>query len=234
MDVFALRDRLVASYEESTRSFITIRDERIGEVVDRELARGLLWRESLIQLNPSVAPGATIDELAAQGVLYEANRAIFRRGKTEGGAGAAGNSDLRLHRYQEDSIRVAATGANYVLTTGTGSRKSLTYIVPIVDRVLREGSGKGIKAICHLPDERPRQQPGGPAREVPEVRLTYARYTGQESQEEREAIHRPSADILLTELRDARVAAHARASCATADPWAPFPPSLALRCVARF
>ena len=37
------------------------------------------------------------------------------------------------------------------LTTGTGSGKSLAYIVPIVDRVLREGSGKGVQAIVVYP-----------------------------------------------------------------------------------
>jgi ATP-dependent helicase YprA (DUF1998 family) len=52
---------------------------------------------------------------------------------------------LRLHTHQEEAIRVARQGRNYVLTTGTGSGKSLSYMIPIVDRVLREGSGKGIK-----------------------------------------------------------------------------------------
>ena len=33
---------------------------------------------------------------------------------------------------------MARTGASYVLTTGTGSGKSLAYIIPIIDAVLRE------------------------------------------------------------------------------------------------
>ena len=171
MDVFALRDRLVADYEAFTRSFITVNDDRIEEVVNREVAQGLLWPESLIQLNPSFAPGATIDALVDEALLHEANRAIFRRNKTEGAAGAAASEPLRLHRHQEDAIRVATTGANYVLTTGTGSGKSLTYIVPIVDHVLRDGPGQGHPSDRRLPDERPGEQPGGRAREVPQVRL---------------------------------------------------------------
>jgi len=111
VDVFALRDRLVADYEEFTRSFIHVKDDHIREVVDRELAEGLLWPESLIQLNPSFQPGATIDDLVSEGVLHDANRAIFRRGKTEGAAGAAASEPLRLHRHQEEAIRVATTGA---------------------------------------------------------------------------------------------------------------------------
>lgn len=101
MDVFALRDRLVADHEEFTRSFITVRDGRIGEVVDRELAKGLLWPEPLVQLNPSFKPGATIDELVGEGVLHGACRSIFRRDKAEGADGAAGSVPPRLHRHPE-------------------------------------------------------------------------------------------------------------------------------------
>ena len=43
MDVFELRERLVDDYADYTRSFVDIRDERIREHVDRELAEGLLW-----------------------------------------------------------------------------------------------------------------------------------------------------------------------------------------------
>lgn len=45
------------------------------------------------------------------------------------------------------------------MTTGTGSGKSLTYIVPIVDRVLRVGNGKGIRAIIVYTDERVGERP---------------------------------------------------------------------------
>ena len=205
MDVFALRDRLVSDYEEFTRSFITVRDPRIGEVVDRELADGLLWPESLIQLNPSFAPGASIDELAAEGVIHDANRAIFRRNKTEGAGGGAGSLPLRLHRHQEDAIRVAATGANYVLTTGTGSGKSLTYIVPIVDRVLREGPGKGIRAIVIYPMNALANSQAGELEKFLKFGfpnnagpVTFRRYTGQEKEPERAEIIANPPDILLT------------------------------------
>ena len=56
-----------------------------------------------------------------------------------------------LHRHQVEAIEAAANDRSYVLTTGTGSGKSLAYIVPIVDHVLRAGSGKGIKALVLYP-----------------------------------------------------------------------------------
>ncbi len=91
-----------------------------------------------------------------------------------------------------------------MLTSGTGSGKSLTYIVPIVDHVLRNGSGRGIQAIVVYPmnalansqDEELKKflkkgYPKGPP-------VTFARYTGQEKGAERKAIRSNPPDILLT------------------------------------
>ena len=56
-----------------------------------------------------------------------------------------------LHKHQSDAINIARSGASYILTTGTGSGKSLAYIIPIVDYVLRNGTGRGIQAIVVYP-----------------------------------------------------------------------------------
>ena len=40
---------------------------------------------------------------------------------------------MTLYRHQAEAIEAARAGDNYVLTTGTGSGKSLAYMVPIVD-----------------------------------------------------------------------------------------------------
>jgi len=92
----------------------------------------------LIQLNPSFEPGAGIDELVDDGTLHEACRRIFRKEK-QVLEGSGQGKPLRLHKHQTDEIEVAHTGHNYVLTTGTGSGKSLAYIIPIVAHVLRHG-----------------------------------------------------------------------------------------------
>ena len=142
MDVFDLRRNLVNSYANYIRSFIQIRDARIDAKVKEELNSGLLWPEPLIQLNPSFEPGRTVDQLVDEGILHETCREIFRIKKTE--SGNLGQP-LRLHRHQEEAVRTARGGGNYVLTTGTGSGKSLAYIVPIVDHVLRKGSEAGYR-----------------------------------------------------------------------------------------
>ena len=200
MDVFALRQKLIKDYATYIQSFICINDKRISEKVDQELEDGLLWPEPLIQLNPSFEPGAWINALVDQGLLHPDCRRIF----CLKAAGKAPNP-LRLHRHQTEAIEAAKSGDNYVLTTGTGSGKSLAYIIPIVDHVLRQGSGKGIQAIIIYPmnalansqvNELEKFLCQGYPEDQPPV--TFKRYTGQESEPEKQEIIANPPDILLT------------------------------------
>lgn len=202
MDVFSLRDRLIDDYADYVRSFIEIRDPRIREQVQRELDAGRLWPDPLIQLNPGFEPGSSIEDLVSEGLLHaECNRIFQREKDIAGGAG----KPLRLHRHQADAIRIAKTGRSYVLTTGTGSGKSLTYIIPIVDHVLRNGPGKGIQAIVVYPMNALANSQAGELEKFlhhgyPDGNgpVRYRRYTGQETEDERNEIIANPPDILLT------------------------------------
>ncbi|MGA2248801.1 MAG: DEAD/DEAH box helicase [Verrucomicrobiota bacterium] len=148
MNVFELRKCLVDDYASYTRSFIKIADAAIRAKVDSELDAGAFWPEPLLQLNPTFQPGGTIDDLVADKILHAECAKIFRIDKTP--TDLTGNQ-LLLHNHQTAGIRKAKEQKSYVLTSGTGSGKSLTYIVPIVDHVLRRGSGQGIQAIVVYP-----------------------------------------------------------------------------------
>lgn len=202
MDVFDLRDRLVSDYQSYTRSFIKIRDPRIGEFVDDVLNSEGFWPEPLLQLNPTFQPGGTIDDLVEQGILHKECSRIFRIDKSD--TDHVGKQ-LLLHEHQREAILKAKERTSYVLTSGTGSGKSLTYIVPIVDHVLRTGSGGGIKAIIVYPmnalansqdEELKKFLEKGYAEGRSPVR--FARYTGQEKGPARDAIRENPPDILLT------------------------------------
>jgi ATP-dependent helicase YprA (DUF1998 family) len=111
---------------------------------------------------------------------------------------------MRLHKHQSDAVKAAQFGENYVLTTGTGSGKSFAYIIPIVNHVLRRGSGKGIQAVIIYPMNALANS------QVVELEkfllygfdgrppVTYKRYTGQEQDEERDEIIKNPPDIILT------------------------------------
>jgi ATP-dependent helicase YprA (DUF1998 family) len=202
MDVFDLRNRLVADYADYTRSFIKIADPRIDAKVEQELQQGALWPEPLLQLNPTFLSGGTIDHLVADGTLHPECARIFRIDKT--GADSTGQP-LQLHTHQVEAIRQAKQGRSFVLTSGTGSGKSLTYMVPIVDHVLRRGSGQGIQAIVVYPmnalansqDQELKKflEQGYDEGRSP---VRFALVTGQEKGPVREAIRNQPPDILLT------------------------------------
>src|SRR5215469_12367104 len=132
MDVFRVRDQLIDDYREFTGSFVEIHDSRIRQHVAERMDNGYQWPDPWLSLNPNFASGGTVTELIEAGLLQPECERIFRLKEV-------GNPDgpvLRLHLHQREAIEAARTGDSYVLTTGTGSGKSLSYIVPIVDRVL--------------------------------------------------------------------------------------------------
>ncbi len=100
-------------------------------------------------------------------MLYETCARIFRKDKDN--PAYPGGRSLCLHKHQEEAVRHAKAGANYVLTTGTGSGKSLAYIVPIVDHVLRRGPGRGVQAIVIYPMNALANSPEDELRKEPRV-----------------------------------------------------------------
>ena len=201
MDVFSLRNSVIKDYGTYVRSFLTIKDDRIRRLVEDEMNGGFLWPDPLIQLNPSFEAGETLQELIDGGELHPECINIFRDKREDGTVGGP----FRLHRHQIEGIRAAGAGDSYVLTTGTGSGKSLAYIVPIVDHVLRRGSGRGIQAIIVYPMNALANSQMGElekflCRGYPAGAelVTFRRYTGQESDEDRKEIIAKPPDILLT------------------------------------
>lgn len=202
MNVFDLRQRLVDDYAGYTKSFIKIADTRIKETVDAAMARGEFWPEPLLQLNPTFQSGGTIDDLVKGGALHPECARIFRFSKSD--SDPIGKP-LVLHEHQRAAILKAKEGKSYVLTSGTGSGKSLTYIVPIVDQVLRRGSGQGVQAIVVYPmnalansqeEELKKFLCNGYPEGKPPIR--FARYTGQEKGPARDEIRSNPPDLLLT------------------------------------
>lgn len=203
MNVFELHTNVLNEYKEFIRGFISIKDERIQDAINKGFEKGVLWPEPIVQLSPSFESGKTVEDLVQEGILHPECGRIFRIGRSEFNSG----STIKLYKHQIDAIQKAGEGKNYILTTGTGSGKSLSYIIPIVNHVLREGTGKGIRAIAVYPTnalvnsqlgelEKYLEilQPGG-KKYIP---VTFARFTGQEKPEIKEGIRNNPPDILLT------------------------------------
>ena len=207
-DIFAVHQRLISEYRDYTEGAAVIRDDRIAKFMDADLDAKTQWPDPWLSLNPFFADGGSVVDLADQGLLHPECAKIFQTDKTEGGAVCDGQPIL-FYRHQRDAIRAAGGGDSYVLTTGTGSGKSLSYIVPIVDRVLRAraagDTARRVRAIVVYPMnalansqlkelEKYLQDGYGRGNEL----VRFARYTGQESQADRDKIRENPPDILLT------------------------------------
>ena len=205
MDVFQFRERLIGDYSSFTRSFTKPQATDIKEYLQGRYDENIFWPAPLVQLNPSFVSGGSVEQLVEEKLLHRECARIFRAGKTANDFGVT----LRLHKHQEEAIRAAQRNESYVLTTGTGSGKSLSYFIPIVDHVLRQRSAGDktprVSAIVIYPmnalansqrEELTRfLQAGDPTGAAP---ITFARYTGQEKTEERERIAQNPPDIILT------------------------------------
>ncbi|MEI2719915.1 MAG: DEAD/DEAH box helicase [Gemmatimonadales bacterium] len=203
MNVFDLRDTLVGDYQRFARSFTTIHAKDIRDQVEEAYQGKRFWPDPLIQINPRFEPGPTVAELVSEGRVHQGVERIFRFGD-DGGTGTAG-VPLRLHRHQREALAVAQRGESFVVTTGTGSGKSLCFFVPLADAILKAKATNQtprtraiivypMNALANSQAEELRKFPG----RLPDQPISYARYTGQEREEERRRIANNPPDVLLT------------------------------------
>jgi hypothetical protein len=198
VNVFDLDRTLVGDYERFARSFTQIRAPDIRSQVEQIYATNRFWPEPLISINPNFERGASVADLAADGSLHPDTARVFR----------VDGQPIRFHRHQAQAIAKATRRQSFAVTTGTGSGKSLCFFVPIIDAAIRAraaGETARTRAIIIYPMnalansqmkelEKFLEQSGLPV----QLRPTFARYTGQESQEERQRIREAKPDILLT------------------------------------
>ena len=220
MNIFDTHQKIITDYESYIRSFIKVRDQRIGEEINRKLEEGTLFPKPLIQFNPSFRFGDKLSNLCDGEFLHPEISKIF--------------AGYDLYKHQVEALRLGTAGKDFIVTSGTGSGKSLTYIGTIFDRVLRQSpKKKGIKAIIVYPMnalinsqtqefEKYRETylkgmlPGTfdhaslegldteAAAKVMEAAIgrkfpiTFRQYTGQENKDTREAIKLDPPDILMT------------------------------------
>ena len=202
MDVFSLRDSVVREYKQFATSFTTICATDIREQVEAIYAEERYWPEPLIQLNPNYQRVTTVEKLAADGVLDPVCADIFRTGHS---VTFPRGEPLTLFKHQEQALSLASDGESYVVTTGTGSGKSLCFFIPIVHAVLtekRQGGPQRTRAIVIYPmnalANSQRDELAKYVENVPGDPISFARYTGQETAEQRKAIADSPPDILLT------------------------------------
>jgi hypothetical protein len=100
VNAFDLDRSLVRDYERFARSFTQIRAGDIRSQVEAIYATNLFWPEPLTSINPHFEPGASVEQLAAEGSLHPDTARVFR----------VDGNPIRFHRHQEQAIAKAKCG----------------------------------------------------------------------------------------------------------------------------
>ena len=192
--VFNIHESIVNDYKSYVSSFINIKDDEIRAVVDKNIEEGTLWPDFLIHFNPSYQIAGNVNNLVDSSVLLPEMSGVF--------------SGYELFKHQVDAIRLGTSGEDFVVTSGTGSGKSLTYIGTIFNYLFSLGNKEpGIKAIIVYPMnalinsqtiELTKYKENYEKETGSDFPITFEQYTGQEKQEKRLEIRQNLPDIILT------------------------------------
>jgi hypothetical protein len=93
-----------------------------------------LMREPYLEPVPAYLPGDSLQTLVADGVIHQKTAEIFTHyfGRTE-------PKDVVLYQHQSDAIReVCGNGKNLVVCSGTGSGKTETFLIPLINHLVGE------------------------------------------------------------------------------------------------
>jgi len=192
MNTFELHRNIIHDYQSYIHSFININDVRIKDQVKKKIESGFLLPDPIIQFNPSFQKGAALKDLISEGLHPEMDK-IF--------------ANYQLYKHQELAIKLGVKKKGFIVTSGTGSGKSLTYLATIFNSILHQPKDtKGIQAIIVYPmnalinsqldainEFKANYEKTGSL-----FPITYAKYTGQESQKEKDEIIRNPPHVLLT------------------------------------
>jgi superfamily II DNA/RNA helicase len=193
MDSFKIHGQVIGDYRGYIESFIQIRDGEIRAVVDEALAQGRLWPEPLIQFNPSYRTTGSLADLVPKEKLHPLLNDIFK--------------GLRLYQHQLEALRLGTAGSDFVVTSGTGSGKSLTYLGSIFDFLLKSPQTGKVTAVIVYPmnalinsqvDEIERYQKEFEDHTGKPFPIRFEKYTGQEKDDQRKEIQGAPPDIVLT------------------------------------
>ncbi|MES2434126.1 MAG: DEAD/DEAH box helicase [Pseudomonadota bacterium] len=198
MQAFDLDASLVESYASFSRSFSKVRAPDLKAAIDAQYADGHFWPDALLSINPHFEHSKTTTQLVADGMIAPETAQVFRMN----------GQAIQFHAHQTEAIAKGRAGKSFVVTTGTGSGKSLCFFVPIIDAIIKArkaGQAPRTRAIIVYPMNalansqmkeinKFLEQSGLPDA----IRPTVKRYTGQEDEEKRKAVAANPPDILLT------------------------------------
>jgi len=187
LDPITATEAIQDSYFRYIATTFRLRDPDLHEQLERSLkASGKFTKGPILEATPPFQSGACIEDLVKEGVLSP----LFRRLCSDNFPG-----DRPLFVHQERAVRKIVThGRNVVVATGTGSGKTETFLIPVLNFLFRQQEsgqlGPGVRALLLYPmnalanDQIARLE--GLLKSVPEI--TFGRYTGETAEKTGKAI----------------------------------------------
>ncbi|MGQ9351435.1 DEAD/DEAH box helicase [Mycolicibacterium gilvum] len=185
IDAVATSDSIKATYRRYLSSLLAVRDPKIDAALRHAIDNtDMLDKGPYLEATPPYAPGKSLQDLIAEGVVAQGFADL---------AGKALPLDRPLYVHQEQSIRKVAAGRNVVVATGTGSGKTESFLIPILDSLVREREqgalDPGVRALLLYPmnalanDQMKRLR--SLLANYPDI--TFGRYTGETETDPRKA-----------------------------------------------
>jgi ATP-dependent helicase YprA (DUF1998 family) len=184
-DPLATSELIATGYRRYLRSLLPVREPHIAAALEAEISYStLLAKGPLLEATPPYQQGATLADLVDEGVLNPAFRALdslslpFSR---------------PLYFHQEQAIHKITSGRNVIVASGTGSGKTESFLLPILDALTAEHArgelGPGVRALLLYPMNALANDQIKRLRQILAAapQITFGRYVGDTRESTREA-----------------------------------------------
>lgn len=131
-------------YKEYLRSSFEFKTSKLQRLFERQLEVEDLFKGPYVDLNLPFQKGMSLNEMIEEGTICKSFRRLGDM-----------NFERPLYSHQEESIRRICSGRSAIITTGTGSGKTESFLYPILNELMidleNENNEVGVRAIFLYP-----------------------------------------------------------------------------------
>lgn len=181
IDPIATAQDISVTYGRYLKSLVQPRQRSLAVAIAKSIddsirEPGGVVKGPFLEANPPYATGKSVRDLVTEGVL---DSGFLKLGS---------NSfplDRPVYKHQEEAIRKVAAGRNILVATGTGSGKTESFLIPILNYLLKQkATGEltpGVRALLLYPMNALANDQVKRIREILSLdpAITFGRYTGE-------------------------------------------------------
>ncbi|NLU64271.1 DEAD/DEAH box helicase [Rhodococcus sp. HNM0563] len=199
LDPLVTGAQIEAAYKRYLKTMVAPSDSAMAATFEDTIDdTDFLTKGPILELTPPYKAGASLRDLVNEGILHPDFVTIDS---------AALPIDRPLYQHQESAIRKVVSGRNLVVSTGTGSGKTESFLLPILNSLIAEKAagtlGPGVRALLLYPMNALANDQLSRLRTIlaehPDI--TFGRYTGETIEQERDAVR----DFLASNSRKPRL-----------------------------